>query len=61
MLYAIWLWLDGKKTYIVGAAMVLHGLVITGWSETRWDAAQLEIGTGLGFLGLRNALPKKQP
>lgn len=56
----IWNWIDGKKTYVVGFATVLHGLVVVGWQNNDWQTAQLEIELGLGMLGLRHALDKSK-
>ncbi len=57
--------LSGYKTYIVGAACILTGAIaMLGWAQPPLPALDAGQGwqlvlTGLGFLGLRAALPPK--
>lgn len=50
--------IDGKKTYLVGGAMIAYGLIglAFGWIDQE-SAVQL-IGNGAGLMGLRHGLAK---
>ncbi len=54
-------WLNGRKTYIVGGAMLIHAVVVTGWADGNWGAAQLEAFAALAMLGFRSAIAKIPP
>lgn len=32
----IWLWLQGKKTYVVALAGIIYLVVIEGWQNNNW-------------------------
>lgn len=52
-------WLNGKKTYFVAAVLALHALIVEGWVNNDWSAAQQELLAAAGMGSLRHALPNK--
>ena len=50
--------IDGKKSYLVGLAMIAYGAIglATAWIDQ--ETGSLLIGNGAGIMGLRHAISK---
>ena len=51
--------LDGSKTYIVGAAMIVYGLYL--YSQDQTEQANKLIMEGFGLIFLRSGVKKSGP
>jgi len=51
-------WLQGKKTYFIMFAIIVHAIVVTGWQGGDWSAAFQEILAALGLGAIRAGVTK---
>ena len=51
--------LNGKKTYIIGIALLLWAIGGAVVNKHTWDTAIQEGLIALGMMGIRNGIPKK--
>lgn len=54
----VWNFINGKKTHIIAAAMLLYGLIVVGWGQNDWNTAADIILNALGLSALRHAVSK---
>lgn len=53
---ALWAWLRGKKTYIIGAGSILLAVGIDGLQNNDWGSCWTKVEAALLAMGIRHGI-----